>query len=147
MSKKHTETPQKSVRSVEGTYIDHVHVPTFNILTQTPRLKGMKFRRRVVHLAKKRPISANQKGKNRKGKIVETPSESDSDFFSKTKKKKRKKTTNVEVAQSSKPSTRSTTKKKESEIPTSKKHKKIVRRGFNNFSNKHLLVYFMTYTT
>ncbi|KAG5592732.1 hypothetical protein H5410_043246 [Solanum commersonii] len=64
---------------------------------------------------------ANQKGKKRKGKIVETPFDSNSDFVSEIKKKK---TTNVEIAQSSKPSTRRTTKKKESEIRISKKGKK-----------------------
>ncbi|KAG5619111.1 hypothetical protein H5410_018935 [Solanum commersonii] len=43
------------------------------------------------------------------------------------KQRKGKKATNVEVAQSSKPSTRRTTKKKESEVSTSKKGKNVVR--------------------
>ncbi|KAG5627228.1 hypothetical protein H5410_012446 [Solanum commersonii] len=63
--------------------------------------------------AKKRVSPANQKGKRRMGKIVEIPFDSNSDFVIeiKKKKKKTKKTTNVEVAQSSKPSARRTTKK------------------------------------
>ena len=87
--------------------------------------------------AKKMVSPANQKGKKRKGKIVETPFDSNSDFVSERKKKKRKKETNVEIAQSSKPSTRRTTKRKESEIRISKKGKKIVRVSiiFNLFSH------------
>ena len=85
----------------------------------------------------KRVSSANQKGKKRKGKIVETLFDSNSDFVSEIKKEKWKKTTNVEVVQSSKPSTRRTTKKKKLEIPISKKGKKIVRVSiiFNLFSH------------
>ncbi|KAG5626242.1 hypothetical protein H5410_011460 [Solanum commersonii] len=71
---------------------------------------------------------ANQKGKKRKGKIVETPFDSNSYFVSEITKKK---ATNVEIAQSSKPSTRRTTKKKESEIQISKKAKKVVRVSFS----------------
>ncbi|KAG5573478.1 hypothetical protein H5410_063244 [Solanum commersonii] len=85
---------------------------------------SQRIKRRKKNEAKKRVSPANQKGKKRKGKIVETPFDSNYDFVSEIKKKK---TTNVEVAQSSKPSTRRTTKKKELEIPISKKGKKIVR--------------------
>ncbi|KAG5594069.1 hypothetical protein H5410_035301 [Solanum commersonii] len=61
MSKKPIETPRKSPRLGEGTSNDDVHVSNFNILTQvTP---------------------TNQKGKKRKGKIVETPFDSDFDFY------------------------------------------------------------------
>uniref|UniRef100_M1DL96 Ulp1 protease family, C-terminal catalytic domain containing protein n=1 Tax=Solanum tuberosum TaxID=4113 RepID=M1DL96_SOLTU len=91
MSKKHIETPRKSARLVERTYIDEVHVPSFNILTQTPPPKiaeipatsgasQLKDKKEKKIEAKKRATSANQKGKKRKGKIVETPFESDSDF-------------------------------------------------------------------
>ncbi|KAG5622734.1 hypothetical protein H5410_007952 [Solanum commersonii] len=82
---------------------------------------SQRIKRRKKHEAKKRVSPANQMGKKRKGKIVETPFDSNYDFVSEIKKKK---TTNVEVAQSSKPSTRRTTKKKESEISISKKGKK-----------------------
>ncbi|KAG5585742.1 hypothetical protein H5410_046176 [Solanum commersonii] len=77
---------------------------------------------------------ANQKGKKRKGKIVETPFDSNSDFVSEIKKKK---ATNVEIAQSSKPSTRRTTKKKESEIRISKKGKKIFDMRFVDIDAKY----------
>ncbi|KAG5587248.1 hypothetical protein H5410_047682, partial [Solanum commersonii] len=78
------ETPRKSPR-FDGTSIDDVHAPSFNILSQTPRLKLLKFRRPKI------VIPANQKGKKRKGKtLVETPPHSDSnfdsDFVSQTKK-------------------------------------------------------------
>ncbi|KAG5604023.1 hypothetical protein H5410_025515, partial [Solanum commersonii] len=110
MSKKPIEMPRKSPRLIEG--------------TSTDELKDWKEKKNE---AKKRATQANQKGKKRKGKIVETPSDYDFDFVSEIKKKKTKKTTNVEVAQFSKPSTRRTIKKKESEISTSKTHKKVVR--------------------
>ncbi|KAG5594382.1 hypothetical protein H5410_035614 [Solanum commersonii] len=109
MSKKTVVTPRKSPRLVEGTFTDEVHAPSFNRLTQISPPKN---------------VETPARGKKRKGKIVETPSYFDSDFVSESKKKK---TTNVEVAQSSKPSTRRTTKKKELEISRSKKDKKVVR--------------------
>ncbi|KAG5599151.1 hypothetical protein H5410_030521 [Solanum commersonii] len=118
MSKKTIVTPRKSPRLVEGTSTDEVHTPTFNILTQTPPPKNvetpakggsshLKDQKEKKYEAKKRVSPTNQKGKKRKGKL--------------------KKATNVEVAQSSKPSTRRTTKKKESELPISEKGKRDVR--------------------
>ncbi|KAG5605686.1 hypothetical protein H5410_027178 [Solanum commersonii] len=120
MSKKKVVTPRKSPRLVKGTSTDEVQSPSFNILSQTPPPKIvetpprggsslLKDQKEKNNEAKKRVTLVNQKGKKRKGKIVETPS--DSDF--------------VKVAQSSKPSTIRTTKKNESEIPRSKKDKKI----------------------
>ncbi|KAG5619187.1 hypothetical protein H5410_019011 [Solanum commersonii] len=41
MSKEIIVTPQKSPRLVEGTSMDEVHAPTFNILTQTPLPKNV----------------------------------------------------------------------------------------------------------
>ncbi|KAG5617023.1 hypothetical protein H5410_016847 [Solanum commersonii] len=136
MSTKIIVTPRKSPRLVEGTSTDEVHAPTFNILTQIPPSKNDQKEKK--NEAKKRVSPANQNGKKRKGKIVEIPSDSNSDFVSEIKKKKEiKKATNVEVAQSSKSSTRRTTKKKESEILISEKGKKIVRVStiFNLFSH------------
>uniref|UniRef100_M1BY62 Uncharacterized protein n=1 Tax=Solanum tuberosum TaxID=4113 RepID=M1BY62_SOLTU len=130
MFKKSIENPRKSPR-FDGTSIDDVHVPSFNILSQTLPPKTIeisatcgssrsKNKKDKNNEAKESVIPANQKGKKRKGKtLVETPPDSDSDsdsdlnFVSQTKKKKRKKSTNVEVAQTSKPSTRRKTKKKE----------------------------------
>jgi len=40
-------------------------------------------------MKKKKVTPANQKGKKRKGKIVETPSDSDFDFVTEIKKKKK----------------------------------------------------------
>ncbi|KAG5601984.1 hypothetical protein H5410_033354 [Solanum commersonii] len=103
MSKKSIETPRKSPRLGEGTSNDDVHVTNFNILTQPPfpHLKLLKIREKTK---KKKVIPANQKGKKRKGKIVETPSDSDFDFVTEIKKKK------CRIGASSKPSTRRTTK-------------------------------------
>ncbi|KAG5570252.1 hypothetical protein H5410_060018 [Solanum commersonii] len=63
MSKKTVVTPQKIPLLVEGTYVDEVHAPSFNILTQTasPNIGE----------------SNKSKGRKRKGKNVETPSDSD----------------------------------------------------------------------
>ncbi|KAG5583187.1 hypothetical protein H5410_053814 [Solanum commersonii] len=123
MFKKPIETPQKSPR-FDGTSIDDVHVPSFNILSQTLLPKTVE----IPATAKESVIPANQKRKKRKGKtLVETPPDSDLDFVSQTEKKKRKKSTNVEVAQTSKPSTRRKTKKKESKLPKYKNPKKVVR--------------------
>ncbi|KAG5589572.1 hypothetical protein H5410_040086 [Solanum commersonii] len=124
MLKKIIETSRKSPRLVEGTSTDEVHAPTFNILTQTPSPKHVetsakggsshfKDQNEKKNEAKKRVSPANQKEKKRKGRIVETPSDFDFDF--------------VKVAQSSKSSTRRTTKKNELEIPISEKGKKVVR--------------------
>jgi len=103
MFKKPIETPQKSPR-FDGTSIDDVHVPSFNILSQTPPPKTVeipatggssrsKNQKDKNNEAKESAIPANQKGKKRKGKtLVETPPDSDadsnSDFVSQTKKEK-----------------------------------------------------------
>ncbi|KAG5612233.1 hypothetical protein H5410_023514 [Solanum commersonii] len=90
MSKKMVVTPRKSPRLVEGTSTDEVHAPSFNILTQTPSSKIvetlarggsslLKDQKEKKNEAKNRVSPVNQKGKKRKGKIVETPF-SDSDF-------------------------------------------------------------------
>ncbi|KAL3371547.1 hypothetical protein AABB24_008197 [Solanum stoloniferum] len=93
MFKKLIETPRKSPR-FDGTSIDDVHAPSFNMLSQIPppktveisatgdssRLKNQKDKNNE---AKESAIPANQKGKKRKGKtLVETPPDSDSDFDS-----------------------------------------------------------------
>ncbi|KAG5608881.1 hypothetical protein H5410_020162 [Solanum commersonii] len=102
MSKKPIETTRKSPRLGEGTSNDDVHVSNFNILTQpssppppkivenpttdgSSKLKGATKREKM----KKKVTLANQKGKKRKGKIVETPS--DFDFVTEIKKKKKDK--------------------------------------------------------
>uniref|UniRef100_M1DKL9 Uncharacterized protein n=1 Tax=Solanum tuberosum TaxID=4113 RepID=M1DKL9_SOLTU len=83
MSKKTIVTPRKSPRLVEGTSTDEVHAPTFNILTQTPLPKNVeipakcgssqsKDQKEKKNKAKKMVSPTNQKGKKRKGKIVET---------------------------------------------------------------------------
>ncbi|KAG5601047.1 hypothetical protein H5410_032417 [Solanum commersonii] len=139
MFKKLIETPRKSPR-FDGTSIDVVHVPSFNILSQTPlhktveisatggssRLKNKKDKNNE---AKESMIPTNQKGKKRRGKhllkplliLIPIP------IWILLVKQKRKKSTNVEIAQTSKPSTRRKTKKKESELPKYKNPKKVVR--------------------
>jgi len=52
MSKKQIETPRKSPR-FDGISTDDAHAPSFNILSQTPRLKLFKFRPQVVHLVRR----------------------------------------------------------------------------------------------
>ncbi|KAK6788590.1 hypothetical protein RDI58_012388 [Solanum bulbocastanum] len=100
MSKKIIVMPQKSPQLVEGTSTDEVHAPTFNILTQsllpknveTPAKGGsshLKDQKEKKNEAKKRVSLANQKEKQRKGKIVEIPSNSDSDFVSEITKEKK----------------------------------------------------------
>ncbi|KAG5572346.1 hypothetical protein H5410_062112 [Solanum commersonii] len=79
MFKKSIETPRKSPR-FDGTSINDVHAPSFNILSQTPRLKLSKNQKDKNNEAKEGMIPENQKGKKRKGKtLVETPPDSDSD--------------------------------------------------------------------
>ncbi|KAG5617605.1 hypothetical protein H5410_017429 [Solanum commersonii] len=63
MPKKMVVTPQKIPLLVKGTYTDEVHAPSFNILTQTPSPNIGEFDK--------------SKGKKRKGKNVETPSDFD----------------------------------------------------------------------
>ncbi|KAG5568031.1 hypothetical protein H5410_064953 [Solanum commersonii] len=106
MSKKFIETPRKSPILVEGTSTDEVHAPTFNILTQSPPppkfvenpanienqassgSSQLKDRKEKKSEAKKRVIQANQTGKKRKGKIIETRPIHDSIFASEIKEKK-----------------------------------------------------------
>ncbi|KAG5628161.1 hypothetical protein H5410_013379 [Solanum commersonii] len=52
MSKKQIETPRKSPR-FDGISTDDAHAPSFNILSQTSRLKLFKFRTPVVHLVRR----------------------------------------------------------------------------------------------
>ncbi|KAG5617179.1 hypothetical protein H5410_017003 [Solanum commersonii] len=135
MSKKQIETPRKSPIFDEIS-TDNAHAPSFNILSQTPRLKLFKFRspnkKDKNNEANQSATTANQRGKKRKRKkLVETPPEFDSDldsnFIGQTKKKKTKKATKVEVAETSKPYTRRKTKKDEPELPKSKNPKKVVK--------------------
>ncbi|KAG5576811.1 hypothetical protein H5410_056945 [Solanum commersonii] len=93
MFKKPIETPRKSL-IFDGTSIDDVHAPLFNILSQTPSPKIVeipaidgssrsKNQKDKNNEAKESVIPANQKGKKRKGKtLVETPPDSDSNFDS-----------------------------------------------------------------
>ncbi|KAG5602400.1 hypothetical protein H5410_033770 [Solanum commersonii] len=94
MSKKHVITPRKSPRLVETTSTDEIHAPAFNILTQTlspkkneisakgcsSQSKNQITQKEKNSQAKKTISPANQKGKKSKGKIVETHSDSDSNF-------------------------------------------------------------------
>ncbi|KAG5611038.1 hypothetical protein H5410_022319, partial [Solanum commersonii] len=90
------EKPQKSPRLGEGTSNDDVHVSNFNILTQplppppppSPCLKLLKIRR-IFKIRRRMVTPANQKGKKRKEKIVETLSDFDFDFVTEIKKKKK----------------------------------------------------------
>ncbi|KAG5605936.1 hypothetical protein H5410_027428, partial [Solanum commersonii] len=91
--KKPIETPRKNP-NFDGTSIDDVHAPSFNILSQTPPPKTVeilaiggssrsKNQKDKNNEAKESAIVANQKGKKRKGKtLVETPPDSDFDFDS-----------------------------------------------------------------
>jgi len=93
-----------------------------------------------ISQAKKTVSHANQKGKKRKVKIVEAThsvSDSDSDFVSEIKKKKTKKQQMSKLVSLQNQSTRRTTRKENSEIPISKKGKKVVRISilFNLFLN------------
>jgi len=93
-----------------------------------------------ISQAKKTVSHANQKGKKRKVKIVEAThsvSDSDSDFVSEIKKKKIKKQQMSKLVSLQNQSTRRTTRKENSEIPISKKGKKVVRISilFNLFLN------------
>ncbi|KAG5596357.1 hypothetical protein H5410_037589 [Solanum commersonii] len=90
MFKKPIETPRKSP-SFDGTLIDDVHAPSFNILSQTPPPKTVEIpandgssrsmnKKDKNNEAKEIVILANQKGEKRKGKtLVETPHDSDFD--------------------------------------------------------------------
>ncbi|KAG5602778.1 hypothetical protein H5410_034148 [Solanum commersonii] len=113
MSKKHTETSRKSARSVEGTYIDEVHVPTLNILTQThppkraeisatcgsSRLKDKKEKKMKQRKGRFRQIKRGRRGRGKLSKHL-------LNLILILLVKQKRKNNNVEVAQSSKPSTR-----------------------------------------
>ncbi|KAG5620067.1 hypothetical protein H5410_005285, partial [Solanum commersonii] len=104
-SKKLVQTPQKSSRLVEATSTDEIDAPTFNILTQiSPPKKNeiptkggsSQSKKQVTQMgknsqAKKIESPANQKGQKRRGEMVETPSDLDSNFVREKKKKKQKK--------------------------------------------------------
>ncbi|KAG5584204.1 hypothetical protein H5410_044638 [Solanum commersonii] len=122
MSKKTVVTPRKSPLLVEGTYTDEVHALSFNILTQTPSPNIIKNKKK--NDSNKRVSPINRKGKTRKGKNAETLS--DSDFVTESKNKKREKSMNVEVAQSSKPSTRRSKKIRNQKSQHLKKTKKLL---------------------
>ncbi|KAK4713724.1 hypothetical protein R3W88_019631 [Solanum pinnatisectum] len=111
MLKKPEHTPRKSPRLVEAGSTVGIEPLTFNILTQTPP-------------PNKNATPAKKKGQKRKGKMVEPPYDTDSDFVREKNIKKIKISTNVETGQSSKPSKRRATMKEASEIPISKKGKK-----------------------
>ena len=116
----------------------------FNILSETPPPKSVeipanvgpsrsKNRKDKINEANQSSTPTNRRENKRKGKKhVEIPPEFDSDsyfdFVAQRKKKKTKKSTNVEVAQTSKPSTRRSKKKRRNQKSQHlKKTKKIVR--------------------